>query len=62
MAMAPMMRLALKERKPFCLAVSPAKQKMLPLRPRRLCGENSILDKHYFSRAKTIELNDEGKK
>jgi hypothetical protein len=46
MAMAPMMRLVLKGRKPFCLAVSPAKQKMLSLRPRRLCGENSILDKH----------------
>ena len=40
------MRLALKGRDPFCLAVSPAKQKMLSLRPRRLCGENSILDKH----------------
>ena len=57
-----MMRLALKERKPFCLAVSlrltqgrergrtaPRRAKMLPLRPRRLCGENSILDKHRVS-------------
>jgi hypothetical protein len=25
-----------------------AKQKMLSLRPLRLCGENSILDKHDF--------------
>ena len=47
MAMAPIMRLALKGRKPFCLAVSPAKQKMLSLRPRR--GQNSILDKHVSS-------------
>jgi hypothetical protein len=40
------MRLGLKGRTPFCLAVSPAKQKMLSLRPRRPCGGNSILDKY----------------
>jgi hypothetical protein len=48
MAMAPVMSHALKGRKPFCSAVSPAKQKMLSLRPRRLGGENSILDKYDF--------------
>ena len=50
------MRLALKERKPFCLAVSPAKQKMPSLGPRRLCGENSILDKHDIVRRINLSL------
>jgi hypothetical protein len=56
MAMAPMMRLALKGRKPFCLAVSPAKQKMLSLRPRRLCGESSILDKYDIKKEVTCQF------
>jgi len=42
----PITKVALRGRKSFGLAVSPAKQKKLSLRPRRLCGENSILDKH----------------
>jgi hypothetical protein len=46
MAMAPLMGLALKGQRPFCLGVCTAKQKMLSLRPWRLCGENSTLDKH----------------
>ena len=29
----------------FCLSASPDKQKILSLRPRRLCGETIILDK-----------------
>jgi len=46
--MAPIVSLLIIEQKPFCLSASPDKQKILSLRPRRLCGENVILDKHGF--------------
>jgi hypothetical protein len=46
MAMEPIVSLLIIEQKPFCLSASPDKQKIISLRPRRLCGENVILDKH----------------
>ena len=46
MAMAPIVSLLIIEQKAFCLSASPDKQKILSLCPRRLCGENVILDKH----------------
>jgi len=49
MAMEPMVSLLVIEQKPFCLSASPDKQKIISLRPRRLCGENVILDKHDFT-------------
>ncbi len=36
------------EQKPFCLSASPDKQKILSLRPRRLCGETIISDKSVY--------------
>jgi hypothetical protein len=46
MPMEPIVSLLIIEQNPFCLSASPDKQKILSLRPRRLCGENLILDKH----------------
>ncbi len=46
MAMEPIVSLLIIKQNPFCLSASPDKQKILSLRPRRLCGENVILDKH----------------
>ena len=45
MAMALIVSLLINEQKPFCLSASPDKQKLLSLRPRRLCGETIVLDK-----------------
>jgi len=45
MAMALIVSLLIIEQKLFCLSASPDKQKILSLRPRRLCGETIILDK-----------------
>jgi hypothetical protein len=46
MAIQAIVRLVLKKQKLFVWRYLSAKQKLLSLRPRRLCGENSILDKH----------------
>jgi len=47
-AMALVISLLIIEQKPFCLSASPDKQKILSLRPRRLCGETIILDKSDY--------------
>jgi hypothetical protein len=56
MAMEPIVSLLIIEQKPFCLSASPDKQKILSLRPRRLCGENVILDKHDILRLNKSEV------
>jgi hypothetical protein len=45
MAMALIVSPLINEQEPFCLSASPDKQKILSLRPSRLCVENPILDK-----------------
>ena len=44
MAMEPIVSLLIIEQKPFCLSASPDKQKILSLRPRRLCGEELVFN------------------
>ena len=45
-ALALIVSLVTEKQKSSCLSASPDKQEILSLRPRRLCGENSFLDKY----------------
>jgi len=45
-ALALIVSLVKEKQKPSCLSASPEKQEILSLRPQRLCGENSFLDKY----------------
>jgi len=54
-------RLLFKKQKLFVWRYLSAKQKLLSLRPRRLCGETSILDKHAITYRNLLERIQLGK-
>ena len=59
-ALALIASLLTKKQKPSSLSASPDKQEILSLRPRRLCGEKSILDKddlEYHHQRQVVKKN-----